>query len=316
MRPKLSAIAVALCLALSSPVLAQTSDPEQLFSQGSALMEQGKYADALPLLERAQKADPGIGTQFNIAVCHQKLGRLGSAFREFREVEKLARASGKKVREEAAREKLGEVKTRAPAFAIKTSEPGDVSIRIDGIAIAKEDWSWYPVDPGTHRVEAIAATKKPWSKDISTPAEGAVAEIVVPPLEVVHDTQIVTVTTTDRRRTLGYIFGGVGIAGVVAATVTGILLLQDNATAKDHCPDKKCVFPPGDPHAGEQDTTGADAVSRAKTLLPINVVSWVVAGAGLGAGAYFLLTSGKKQDATPTAIVTPTIGGAAVLGTF
>ena len=94
------------------------------------------------------------------------------------------------------------------------------------------------------------------------------------------------------------IFGGVGLVGVATATVTGILILSDKSTSDERCkPD--CVTA-----TGEVDSTGADAVQRGKTLLPINVVAWVVAAAGLGAGGFFLLTS---RNTTPAKAARTTI---------
>jgi hypothetical protein len=320
MRRLTAALVTGLALALASPAYGQTADPEKLFAEGTSLMEQGKYDEALPKLQNAQKIDPGIGTLFNIAVCQQKLGRLGSAYRGYRDVMKLAGASGKKAREEAARAKLDEVKSAAPAFAIVSAEKADVTVRVDGESIAKDDWTYYPVDPGSHRVDAVAPEKKPWSTTLAAPAGGTTQRISIPVLEVAKQTVTVTKETTNSRRTLGFIFGGVGVAGVITATVTGIMLLGDNSTAEEKCPfnpalDKKSCARPD----GTVDQDGADAVNRGKTLLPINAIAWGVAAVGLGAGAFFLFTSGKKSEPAKTAFVPQidaTSAGGSLVGRF
>ena len=51
------------------------------------------------------------------------------------------------------------------------------------------------------------------------------------PLETKTEIRTVTTETTNTRRTLGYVFGSIGLAGVAAATVTGILILSDKSTA-------------------------------------------------------------------------------------
>jgi len=309
-------LSLSVALFTAKPAGAQPSDSMQLFTEGSAMMEQGQFAEALPLLERAQKAQPGIGTMFNIAICHQKLGRLGTAYRKFREVEQLARASGKQARADAAHEKLAEIKARVPAFAIATSDPDEVTVRVDGDALRKDEWSFYPIDPGEHRIEAIAAAKKPWTATFPTPAEGKVEPITIPVLDVAKDTKVITVTkeTTSGRRTLGFILGGVGLAGVVTASVTGILLISDHATTNEKCPNKVCRNPDG-----TVNEEGKDAVDRGRILLPVNAIAWGVAAVGLGAGAFFLLTSGKKSEPAKTAFVPyadVTSGGASLVGSF
>src|SRR5690606_15262172 len=114
----------------------------------------------------------------------------------------------------------------------------------------------------------------PYAIQLPTPAEGTVETIAIPPLEVVRNT--ITVETTDARRTLGFIFGSVGLAGAVTAGITGVLALDDKATVEARCPERQCN---GDPE-------GTDAANRGKTLLPINAIAWGVAALGIGAGTF------------------------------
>ena len=273
------ASAFAFAVVTSSANAHASGDPEKLFAEGSALIGQGRCAEALPMLEEAQRLDPGIGTQFNIAVCQQQLGRLGSAWRNFERVAELARASGKKQREEAARAKLEELRPKVPRIVIRSEEPGDVTVKVDGAVIAKDAWAFVPVDRGKHHVDA--------------PTESSSVEVVIPKLSVVQETRVVTVEdSSSGRRTLGFVLGGVGIAGVAAAAVTGIMLLDAKSTADDRCT-PRCIDA-----NGRFDQEGADAVSRGETLLPINAVAWGVAIVGLGLGTFFVLTSPSSKRNT------------------
>jgi hypothetical protein len=232
-------------------------------------MDHDQFAEALPKLIEAQRLDPGIGTQFNIAVCYEKLGKLGSAWRNYTDVLRLARASGKKRREDAAREKLAGLESRAPAYVIVAKNASDVSVKIDGVLLSKEDWSRYPVDPGEHTISATAPAKKPWSATMAAPPEGQRADVVIPELQTATNTKVVTVTTetTNTKRTIGFIAGGIGLAGLTVAGITGVMLLDAHSTAESDCtldipdaPDRK--------RCNTQD--GRDAVQRGETLLPIN----------------------------------------------
>jgi len=300
MRSPALAIPLALLL-LVAPARAQDSDPERLFAEATALIEQEKYAEAIVKLEEAQRRDPGVGTQFNLAVCYAKVGRLALAWRNFGEVEMLARASGKKQREESARAQMDSLRPRLSYGTIRVDESAPVTVRVDGEVVPPRALAFVPLDPGEHVIEAVAAAKKPFESRFKIDGEAERHEVVVPALEIIESkTRVVTRETTNTRRTLAYVFGGLGAAGVATATVTGIMILSDKSTAKERCT-PECVDA-----NGAFDQTGADAVQRGKTLLPINAIAWGVAAAGLGGGAFFFFTQPSKK-AAPVAIL-PVLG--------
>ncbi len=311
---RVGAASVAFALLSSNARAQTTTESEALFEEGTALLDEGRYDEALVKLEEAQRSDPGLGTQFNIAVCHEQLGRLATALREFEEVAENARAAGKVQRERAARTRIGRLTPRVPALVVRADERDatELILRIDGAIVDRSRWSLVRVDPGEHTIDAGAPMKRSWSTKTSAPPEGRRVVVVVPPLELAPgETKLVTVTkeTTNTRRTLGFIFGGVGLAGAVAAGVTGVMLLDARSTAEERCK-PRCVDA-----EGEFDRTGSDAVSRGKTLLPINAVAWAVAVGGIGVGAFFILTSGKHTTTVrPTA--SPSSAGVSVSGGF
>ena len=201
----------------------------------------------------------------------------------------LAHATGKKGREDASREKLEALKPTLQFLTITTKD-ADATLKVDGAPIKREELDFVPVDAGVHQVEAVAQGKKSWSSTVSMPEGSRKVDVVVPPLEViVGKTRVVTVTrdSSSTKRTLGFVVGGIGLAGLAAAGITGVLLLGDKSTA-----DKKCT-----PTCVDQD--GRDAVSRGKSLIPINAVAWGVGALGVGVGTFLILTSGKKATEEP-----------------
>jgi hypothetical protein len=74
------------------------------------------------------------------------------------------------------------------------------------------------------------------------------------------------------------VLGGVGVAGLVAAGVTGALVIGGDARVDDHCPDKLCT------------AEGRRDIDAQKPLLIGNAVAWGIGLASLGAGVTLVLT--------------------------
>jgi hypothetical protein len=87
---------------------------------------------------------------------------------------------------------------------------------------------------------------------------------------------------------------------------TGIWLLNVKRTVDANCPDKTCV-----------NQKGADAVATGKALVVANTAGFLTAAAGLGLGAYFVLSSSARPSKTGIA---PGIGpdrvNVSYMGTF
>jgi hypothetical protein len=274
---------------------AQTADANELFAQANALIAEERWSDAIPKLEEAQRIDPGIGIQFNLALCYAKAGRLAAAWRNLREVESLARAAGKKKREDAARAMLEELRGRVAFVSVRVVDGNDVTIRVDGETVPRNDLAFVVLERGDHTIEAVAFGRKPFTTRVSIERDAEQREVVVPRLEreaMPAPPPTPTADPANTRRLLGWFAGGIGLAGAAAAAVTGAMILTDKATAERRCtPD--CITP-----SGEFDSRGANAVREGKTLLPINVAAWVVAALGIGGGTFLLLTSPAPKQTT------------------
>jgi hypothetical protein len=56
---------------------ADTDRAERLFAEASALVAAGKYAEACPRFEESERLDGALGTHYNLALCFEKIGKLG-----------------------------------------------------------------------------------------------------------------------------------------------------------------------------------------------------------------------------------------------
>ncbi|MGE5181960.1 MAG: tetratricopeptide repeat protein [Acidobacteriota bacterium] len=70
---------VAAAIASADPSAADVA-----FKKGRDLMKAGKYVEACAQFEKSETLDPQIGTQFNLAQCEEKLGKLADALESFR----------------------------------------------------------------------------------------------------------------------------------------------------------------------------------------------------------------------------------------
>ena len=102
-------------------------------------------------------------------------------------------------------------------------------------------------------------------------------------------------------RDLGWISIGVGTAGGLVALGTSILMLEDKSTRDSNCTSKVC------------NTAGFTANGQLSDLGPWNLGAWVVAAAGLGAGAFLLLTNPSDSSQKTQVGVGPTGSGAGLL---
>jgi hypothetical protein len=85
---------------------------------------------------------------------------------------------------------------------------------------------------------------------------------------------------------LAYVGFGVGAAGLIAGSVTGVLSLSKASSAKDQCEDNRC------PPAAQDD------IDSSKSLGTISNIGFIVGGVGIGVGVYALLTGGGDEPAT------------------
>lgn len=203
-------------------------------------------------------------------------------------MERLAHAAGKAQREETARQKLAALKPRLSALAIVPARAEGLLVRVDGVVVPPAEWPLLPVDPGEHRVDAEAPGKQPWTVTVASPAPGDTRSIEIPTLTPLEPPKVVTVTheTTNTRRTVGLVVGGVGVVSLAAAVATSIVIWNDKVHADDVC------------HPTCANQAAFDDVSQGKSLLPFNTVAWALAVPALAVGTYLVITSRRPTVST------------------
>lgn len=181
----LGALGIVALVALSTPARAQPMQnaaiAEALFRDGQSLLKAGKVAEACEKLSASLQLDPALGTLLNLAACHEKQGKVASAWAEFSDVAARAAQQGQKDREAYARGRVKALEPRLVRGSIVVAEavPG-LEVKLDGNPVPSAAWGIsLPLDPGEHRVEAKAAGYVTWNAVVDVPVRGEGPKIKV-----------------------------------------------------------------------------------------------------------------------------------------
>ena len=257
---------------------------QSLFEDGRRLMEAGDFTHACPKLAESQALDPSGGTLLNLAVCHEKQGRLATAWSDFKEALSVARRDNRADRFEVAREHLASLEPRVPWLTIQVAgaQP-EQQVLLDGAAVRSAAWGTpIAIDPGPHRLESSAAGHVTWTG----PLEMAVAErkvMVIP--ELALDTSPALApphatnpdkppATTEHSNVLGWAVLGTGVVALGVGTYFGVSAISKQNKVDDECQTHQTCSP-----AGVDLSHDANAAAWASNIgLGVGIVGVVVGG--------------------------------------
>jgi hypothetical protein len=306
-RAAIRAATVAIVLLFAGHARADNiADAEDLFRRAKALIAQNRHDEACPLLKESYRLDPGMGTLLNLALCHEHVGKIASAWGEFRAVEQQARAAVPPNVDRAKlasghADKLEPRLSRIRLLVPKDARPPGLTIKIDGEEKREPTWGGIPVDPGTHTVESSAPGKKSSTEKVKVDDEGVVVNVAIHPLADIPQEKPpppARAQTTDlekadeyasnrAQRTTGFVVGGIGLATLATGGVFGVLAIVANSDAKK-CPTPCTV--------GSQDALDSNsATDRAITFANIANVTIPLGVIGSALGAYLVLTAGSDK---------------------
>ena len=316
----------ALCVAgaaAAQPTNEAVTKADALFREGRALLDRGEFAEACPKFEESQRLDPGLGTLLNLADCYERTDRLASALTAFSAAEQQARALGEKKREVAAGDRARSLENRVSRLTITLlsgDRPAGFAVTRNRVAVPAVDFGRpIAVDPGTIVIEATAPDHRPWKSTVEITAARATPQIDIPVLEPIAATRpptgtdprpIATTRTIDAgkgRRRLGLIVGGVGVAGLGAGVVIGVLAKGKYDDAIDaHCPGSPPVC----------DATGLAEVDDARSQGTLGTIVGGVGVAAIAAGAVLWLTAPGARTVEITPAASADGAGVTVSGRF
>ncbi len=317
MSRRASAVALALCgVLLPQAARAQTETKaavaEALYRQARDFMAAGNYEKACPKFAESQRLDPATGTLLNLAACHEKQGRLASAWLEYSDAAVASRRDQREDRVEYAEGRAASLEPKLSRLTLLLAADADepeLSIELDGASVGRAVvGAPTPVDPGGHTVRASAPGKKPWRQSIQIGAESDQQSLTIPKLEIAPPEPVVAhapaaglpsptpAGPSDRPAqdelsnrpipTAVYVAGGATLALAVGAGVTGLAYLNRKSDYGDLAKAERGA------HTTEQ------AHDSAQRMGYINVGFWAATAVGAGVTTYFYLTRPARASAT------------------
>jgi len=304
---------------------------EAIFEQGKQLMQTGDFGQACTKFEASQKLDQGVGTLLYLADCYEKLGRTASAWATFKEAASVAGAQGQETRQKLAVQRARALEPDLAKLTIEVAAGNEsilgFEVRSDGVAVPPAQYATpFPIDPGTHHIEAGAPGKRTHTETINvtrgvshvnlpllidltppgTPpvaagpassttlgpsSSGAAPVLVASPARSAQTTNDSVSDQDKTQRTLSYIAGGLGVVGIGLGAYFGIAALHNNSSSKDNCqPDPNTC-----PELGYNQRQDALRDGR------ISTVSFVAGGALLTTAAVLYFTAKPNQSNRVTA---------------
>lgn len=287
-----------------------------LFAEARELLIAGDASLACPLLEESQRLDAGLGTQYNLAVCYEQLGKLASAHALYREVAAAARLAGNGEREltAAARQNALEPRLSKLNIVVSPSQRGRVEVERDGAPVALAQLGLaLPVDAGVHTIRVSGEGLEPWRTEIAVPADPGEHTVLVPVLnekglEPQLHSGVLAVPPRDQpplksflaptHRKVAVAAGSLGLLGVTAGTILGMRSIsKTDESVRLGCMGDVCPT-----------TEGVDARRQAQISSHVATASTIVGLTGLLTAAVLFLFVTTDDDDRASSNVTPRVG--------
>lgn len=299
-------IVAALGLLRPAPALATSDEPASresaraLADQAANAYAQGDYARAVQLLNLAYQLVPAPTIALLEARALVRLGRLVQARGVYARVLRTPlTAEAPPVYRSAvvdARAELGTLEPRIPKLKVVLALPVDqLNVTLDGRSLPADSLGvWLALDPGSHTLTAEEVSSGRVRSEAIALTEGARRQVSIQGFEPPPRTGL----------PLGIAAFALGGIGVGVGVATGLVAVGAHDDAVRGCPNRAC----------ESGSAGAQALDRFGTYRTISTVSYVIGAAGLGLGAYVVLTSARSSR--PTLALGPTLHGVRIEGSL
>jgi hypothetical protein len=317
-----SALAFLLLVAAAAPALAETP-ADAAFRRGREAFKAGKLPEACAAFEESQRLDPEIGTQFNLAQCDEKIGKVATAAQLYADVVAHDTNGSRKA---SAADLAAKLAHRVPHLHIELdAPPPDLAVILDGAPRGHE--LDLPVDLGAHALVLTAAGFAAVTVHVDVPSEGVTVPVVVtlapvaalpPPVVAAQPQQPpvaapppIAAVEPERAGPNKLAVGAVIAGGALLAggAVAGVLAHGKWSDAKAVCGSLACGT---QMQLDQANSLGDQARSRAAISTGL-----VLAGAALAAtGVVLWVRAPREHDTRVSAVAAPGLAALSVSGRF
>lgn len=264
---------------------------EALFNSGKDALAHGDLATACARLGESYKLDPAVGTLLNLATCEERSGKLVIALEHFTSAR--AQLAKNDFRVGFTSERIAALSPRIAHLTVRVP-PSGTRVVHDGIEVPPAAWNVpLEMDPGSHTI-VIETQGRPASRIDFTLREGEGRTVAPeaapappppppPPLRPLPPPPAVAPMDPPPSRTFAYVAGGIGVAGLVTGTITGLVTMNAASAYKDHC------------HFGKCDPEGLSAASTGRTTSVVSPIAFAVGAVGIGAGIWLFVAASKAH---------------------
>jgi hypothetical protein len=290
-------LTLAAFLLRSAPALAgDEAAAEALFLEAKRLSSEGKFAEACPKFAESNRLDRGAGTLIHLGDCYEKNHQTASAWATYREAASAAQGLGRSDWEKLANARAAALEPKLAKLTIRVIEPADkIEVSRDGTRTSPASWGVaIPVDVGTHVVQAQAPGRQPFRTSVAINRDGDRDEVVVPKLTTQAGGSAAAPAGSAARapsdgssqRTMGFVVGGIGVAGLAVGAITGLIALGKNNDSKQACPnDGACAS-----------SDAVDAADSARQFGTISTIAFIAGGVGAALGTVLVLTAPSSSE--------------------
>jgi hypothetical protein len=313
------------CVVLVSFTSARAdNEADRLFEEGRTLAAAGKYAEACDRFEKSLAKERSIGTELNLADCHEKLGQYREAWELFITAANESEAAGKPNAVKKARDSAARLEPQMTTMVVKVAQPelAGLVITINGRATQPAAEIHEHADPGQIDVIATAPNVPVFKKsEAGKPGETVTVEIPVldtnakvpdhhppppPPETIIHGAG-----ERDRGRVhIAYVLGAGGtLAAGAAIALTIVAKNHYNLVANDTA---HCQHVVGGIMC---DTDGTNRIHDAQHIADYGTVC-AIGSALLFGGAAVVYFTAPRADVKVTPTATAQSVGVSVSGAF
>ncbi len=294
-----------------APSAADLESARETFKQAMIQRQGGDVQGSLDKFKAAHALGQTPVTGVELGRTEMQLGQLVEAREVFLSIARIPVAPDEGEKSTAARTEAAQLaddlQKRIPTLMVKVTTPAPNQtphVSVDGVDVpAVALAAPRKLNPGKHDVvakleggpeeKASVELKEGETREVALavkPAGPGGAETPQKPAVETGETHM---------NPLVYIGFGVGGAGLVVGSVTGVLAIKKANSVSSSCNGTSC------PPSVKSDVTSG------RTMATISTISFIVAGVGAAVGVYGLLTPihSEKSGARTSLVVTPTFTG-------